>query len=512
MKVIIGKDKYITEYTEEELLKIKEDLTLENPQYKQALRFSKWGKTKIPKYLFYYTQLKNAIIVPRGYNIPFEHSIVEDNRNESTVEYPRFKLTLRDTQKEAVSNYLENTDNGLIVLPTGKGKSILGLNLAYRLKQRTLVIVHKDDLVDGWTKDSQICFGEDFKVGIFKAKRREVGEQITIATIQTLNRISPEELDLFQSHFGMVIIDECHHISSSSFDLLHKFSACYKLGLSATPERSDGLTKVMYYHLGDCAFKYEADHTDKDILPVEVKVRQLDIEVPIYLKRIKNKYELATEEDLKDKNANLVLVDKVPYEQRPRIPHFHVDDKVLTNHVFSTRITQDIIREYNLGRSIVCFFTQKKHIEMYKELLESKGVPENQILLYYGDSKESKEEMKRVAESKEALITLATYSIATEGTNVKAWEVAFLVSSINNEKNTEQAVGRIRRSKEGKINPVLVYDYILPNVYSIGSRHYYTRLKRYKKLGFTVTNINSQGQIKSSSSPSTRKSMFSRGF
>ena len=82
MKVNIGKDKLIYDYTEDEVLKIKEDLTLENPAYKQALRYSKWGKTKIPKHLFYYTQLKNAIVVPRGYNIPFEHSIEEDNRIE----------------------------------------------------------------------------------------------------------------------------------------------------------------------------------------------------------------------------------------------------------------------------------------------------------------------------------------------------------------------------------------------------------------------------------------------
>ena len=118
--------------------------------------------------------------------------------------------------------------------------------------------------------------------------------------------------------------------------------------------------------------------------------------------------------------------------------------------------------------------------------------------------------MKRKAESRQALITLATYSIATEGTNVKAWEVAFLVSSINNEKNTEQAVGRVRRSKEGKINPVKVYDYSLPNVYSIGTKHYYTRNKRYKKLGFTIHDITKKGTI--THAPTKKKSMFSRGF
>lgn len=506
MKVEIGRNKVISDTKPHELTKIKEDLTLENPQYKQAMRFSKYKRTRIPKYLFYYTALSNSIVVPRGYSIPFEYSIVEDTRREENVKYPPFKLTLRDTQKDAVSHYLEDTDKGLIVLPTGKGKSILGLHLAYLLRQRTLVLVHKDDLVDGWTQDSKICFGEDFKVGIFKAKRREIGDQVTIATIQTLNRLDNDALEEFQKNFGMVIIDECHHISSSSFDLLHKFEACYKVGLSATPERSDGLTDVMYHHLGECAFKYEADSNDKDILPVEVIHRQMDVDVPIYLKRQGLDYVVALEND----RTGLIRAEDVPYEDRPRIPHFEVDHRVLSNPQFNKRVTKDIITEYKQGRSCVCFFTQKRHIELFRELLVDLGVPKDQILLYYGDSKESKEDMKRKAESRQALITLATYSIATEGTNVKAWEVAFLVSSINNEKNTEQAVGRVRRSKEGKINPVKVYDYSLPNVYSIGTKHYYTRNKRYKKLGFTIHDITKKGTI--THAPTKKRSMFSRGF
>lgn len=509
LKVIIGKDKYITNYTDEELNRIKDDLTLPNPQYAQVKKFSKWKTTKVPKYLFYYTQLKNAIIVPRGYNIPFEYFIEEDNRNEIRANYPPFKLSLRETQREAVINYLDDPDKGLIVLPTGKGKSILGLYLAQLLRQKTLVIVHKDDLVDGWTKDSLLCFGDDFKVGIYKAKKRQVGEQITIATIQTLNRLSPEQLEEFQSNFGMVICDEVHHIASSSFDLLHRFSCCYKIGLSATPERSDGLTKVMYYHLGDCAFKYEANENDKDILPVKVLVRTMPIEEPILVKQVgtdkkrKPIYELATREDEKRLTGRLINITDIDYNRRPRVPHFEIDDRVLTNKKFSSRVIKDVLKEYREKHSCVCFFTQKRHIELYRDLLVAEGVPENEILLYYGDSKESKDTMKQRAESRQALITLATYSIATEGTNVKAWEVAFLVSSINNEKNTEQAVGRVRRSKEGKINPVLVYDYTLPNIYSIGTNHFNTRNRRYKKLGFTVEQLNA---------PQKQKGMFSRGF
>lgn len=501
MDVCIGKNKVISNYTEEELLRIKEDLTLDNPKYAQVKKYSKYKNTRVPKYLFYYTQISKAIIVPRGYNIPFEHSILEDTRNENTVNYPPFKLTLRETQKEAKECYLEDTDKGLIVLPTGKGKTILGLNLAYSLRQKTLVIVHKDDLVDGWSKDCKLCFGDDFKVGIYKAKKREIGEQVTIATIQTLNRLDAETLEEFQSNFGLVILDECHHIASSSFDLLHRFNSCYKIGLSATPERADGLTEVMYHHLGECAYKHEIQKDDKDILPVKVITQTLNnVVVDIYAKeKSKGVYEILPLEA--PFNFNYINIKEIDYKYRPKVPYFDVDNRVLSYPRFFHHVVNDIYKEYKNGRSIICFFSQKKHVEKYEELLIERGVPKEKILLYYGDAKQSKDEMKQKAESKEVMITLATYSIATEGTNVKAWEVAFLVSSINNGKNTEQAVGRIRRSAEGKITPVKVYDYVLPNVYSIGDKHYKTRRQRYKKLGFEIVD-----DIKDN------KGLFSRGF
>ena len=113
--------------------------------------------------------------------------------------------------------------------------------------------------------------------------------------------------------------------------------------------------------------------------------------------------------------------------------------------------------------------------------------------------------MKR-AENREVLVTLGTLAKATEGTNVKAWEVLFLVSSINNEKNVEQATGRIRRSSKNKLNPVVVYDYIHPNVVGIQS-HYTTRKSVYNRLEYSVKYLNGKSKETRSSG-----SLFSRGY
>lgn len=113
MLVEIGAFKIITEYTNEQMERITDDLTLLNPEYVSARKFSSYSKISIPKYLTYYHQLRGAIVVPRGYNIPFEHRIVSDERfTTAPIQYPKFKLKLRTAQKEAVKAYFKTRENG----------------------------------------------------------------------------------------------------------------------------------------------------------------------------------------------------------------------------------------------------------------------------------------------------------------------------------------------------------------------------------------------------------------
>ncbi|MBO8161058.1 MAG: DEAD/DEAH box helicase [Thermosipho sp. (in: Bacteria)] len=495
IKIIKSNVQFLYNLTEQEKAKIKQDLTLVNPNYYKAKRYSKYNNVNIPKYVFYYRESKDHLVVPSGYKVPFEHEVIEDNRIEVTVPYPKINIKLRATQEEARKAYLDDTDKGMIVLPTGKGKTILAIYLAHNLRQKTLVIVHKDDLVHGWQKDIKFCFGEDFDVGLIKARSRKVGEQITIATIQTLVRLSKEEFEELTKTFGMVIVDECHHIGARVFDLVNEFYANYKLGLSATPERNDGLDRVMNFYLGEIAYQFELKEgeTDKDILPVKVLVKNSNIKYRPKVKVVINN----KEEEL--------FIDQIPYKQRPRISHHTIDNLVVTNKEYMKMVLDDVVSEYNKGRNLILFFTQKEHCRLYFDsLVNEYKISKEKIQLYYGDATESKAEMKRKAESGEVRITIATYSIATEGTNVKAWEVAFLVSSINNGKNTEQAIGRIRRTKEGKINPVLVYDYRHPYVYSING-HGRTRDMRYRKLNFKVKYLDDNIFVRGFSS---RKGLF----
>lgn len=506
--------------TNEQKDTIKNALTFDNPAYKSAKRYGRSKYISIPPYLTYYSEFsvsgddggerKKVLSVPIGVDVrkildvPYVPN--EDKRMDIQVKYPKFLLDLRNDQIRAEKEYMQEVKyavhpKNIIQLPTGKGKSILALHIAQKLKQRTLILVHKDDLVVGWTKDLKLCFGDSIDIGLIKAKSRKVGSQVTIATVQTLSRMSDEELSQYTNQFGLVVQDECHHVGLNIFNIIDKFNSKYKLGLSATPKRSDGLDFVFDIYFGGICYKHIITEDDEDICSVEVEVLDSNFiyEPFIYKGQVFNYHDFEKE----DLPNDVQFVSSLPHGDRPTIPYLTIDNMAVLSSKTKVGVCKKIIEHYKKGHSIIALFTQKEHINSYYRYL-CRYIPKDRIMLYYGDSKEKSEVMMKKAEDKEVLVTLATYAKATEGTNVKSWEVEFLVSSLNNKKNTEQATGRIRRRKEGKLNPVKVYDVRYSRCYSLGS-HYSTRQSVYNSLKYKIVDSKSP-------SKSTKRGMFSRGY
>lgn len=518
MQIVRTNKQFITGLDQEQRDKIKDTLTFDNPAYKSAKRYSRSRYISIPPYLTYYDESSvsngdgtrsKVLAVPIGVNIekvidvPFIPT--EDKRNDIQVKYPKFVLDLRNDQIRAEKEYMQEVTycvhpKNIIQLPTGKGKSILALHIAQKLKQRTLILVHKDDLVVGWQKDIELCFGGRADVGLIKAKSRKMGNHITIATVQTLSRMSDEELKKYVNEFGLVVQDECHHVGLNIFNIIDQFNSKYKLGLSATPTRSDGLNFVFDLYFGGLCYKHIVTEDDEDICSVEVEVLDSPFKYRpfLYNNQVFNYYDF----DPKDLPDDLRLLSEIPHEERPSIPYLTIDNEAVLNKMTKTMVCKKIIEEYRAGHSVIALFTQKEHINAYYRYLKT-YISKDQIMLYYGDSKEKSEDMMNKAENKEVMVTLATYAKATEGTNVKSWEVEFLVSSVNNKKNVEQATGRIRRRKEGKINPVRVYDVRYSDCYSLSS-HYATRRATYRSLKYSVKD--------SKEKSSKGRGIFSRGY
>lgn len=166
-----------------------------------------------------------------------------------------FTGTLRDYQVEPVQttiDHLNKHGRGLLCLVTGGGKSICALAVACALKQRTLIIVHKRSLLEQW-RDEINKVVPTARIGIIRQKTMEIGDDydINIAMWQTLlNR------DGIPPTWGCVIIDECHRVCSKEFSqIMFKVNAQFVLGLSATPERADGTTQVLHWHLGNVIYR-----------------------------------------------------------------------------------------------------------------------------------------------------------------------------------------------------------------------------------------------------------------
>lgn len=512
------------DFSEMQIEAVKDSLTFDNPAYATTKRYSPYSRVYVDPLITYYTSSSGLLHVPAGTDLtPLNNPVVLDHRVEVCPDtVPKFVLTLRKDQATAAENFLKLNKGpklrGAVQLPTGKGKTVLALYLASRLKQRTLVIVHKDDLVFGWQKDIKLCFDGKCEPGLIKAKSRKVGDFITIATAQTLSRMDEKELWQYLHSFGFVVLDEMHHCPASMFDFVNKFNSRYRLGLTATAERKDGLAHVMKLYFGEFCYKYKATSEDKDILPVVVIPRNADfLHIdPLCTKDDRGRwiikdpridptsYKLSEDEE---------FISNIPYKERPKIVFGEYSDLIVRR--MKDFVVSDIASEYYQGHSCIVFFSQKQQVDDFAQYLHTaRKIPREDILKYYGNNnaKQNEATLARV-ERKRQSVTLATYSKATEGTNVKQWEIAFLVSSINDAKNAEQAVGRIRRtSDKPKLQQAVVYDYRCPYVYSLSS-HAATRDRRYRKLGFSFASIhNPEEKPRTPTRRGKSTPLFTRGY
>ncbi|MMZ46491.1 Type III restriction enzyme, res subunit [compost metagenome] len=470
-------------YSHAEKDRIIKDTTLPNPAYESMKKFAR-GKmrySKIPPNIEYFKDEWGSLIVPRGYVPPFPFQIEEDNTVSSPAQYPKLHIKLRNTQREAAEAWEKmlqsHQPHGVIVLPTGKGKSILGLYLARRTGQKALIVVHKDDLVTGWTKDAKLVLGlRPKQVGIVKSGTFRIGEQITIATVQTLAKLDRAQLGLLRKEFGMIIVDEFHHSAAKIYETVSHFPAKYRLGLTATPVRGDGLTNALHLYFGKIAYEYVDLGGDEDIMPVTVKIENVMIDPKIPTTEIKRVREV--DED----TGKVIYVER---EVDKKIGIHDVRAYSLYDDTYLNQLCNCIIGEYEKGKSCIVFTHERDHIDVIHERL-LQTIPEDKVQQYVGGTttKAAKDLAISRAESKEVLVTIATFHIATEGTNVKAWERAFLASSIANEKDTIQAIGRIRRTKPGK-KDAIVYDFRFPLVPK-ADRHGKVRDKVYAEKMFTV--------------------------
>lgn len=219
-----------------------------------------------------YRESGNKLYVPHYYGLEKYGSPKEIKISDGQDITLEFNGQLRDYQAPVVEKFIRYVQannvprGGLLELPCAWGKTSASLNILSRLKKKTIVIVHKEFLMNQWIERiGQFLPGA--RIGKIQGQIIDIDDKdIVLAMLQSLV-LKDYDFNLFNS-FGLTIIDEVHHISSQTFsNALFKIVTKYMLGLSATMNRKDGTTKVFKMFLGDIIHKVER----KDEHNVEVR-------------------------------------------------------------------------------------------------------------------------------------------------------------------------------------------------------------------------------------------------
>ncbi len=230
-------------------------LTFPNPAYMERLRLGLDPDCESEE-LCFLEEHERDLRLPRGAihllrqaakqeNIAFTF---EDKRTLPDVPLAELpKLGLRDYQSAGVSKLVQHTQ-GIVVLPCGSGKLFLGLGAVAQLRTPSLVLVHTSDLAEQWISNVESQLG--LKAGLIGGGTTSI-EPITVALVQSLIRWDRQRLETLLGSFGLLILDEAHHCPSTIFrEIVDASPSKYRLGLTATPEREDGLTPLLGFFIG----------------------------------------------------------------------------------------------------------------------------------------------------------------------------------------------------------------------------------------------------------------------
>ena len=352
-----------------------------------------------------------------------------DARPEPVAATIPFVGEARTMQREAIAKY---PGHGVLSLDVGLGKTVCALAIASRMGVRTMIIVHKEFLANQWAERiEQFCPG--CTIGRVQQDRCELDHPFVIGMIQTLcMRAHP--IGTFDS-IGLVIVDEAHHVGAPAFSQA-MFTMCpkYTLGLTATPDRKDGLTRILYWFLGKCFY---AAHRESS---KNVRVKKVSFIHPEFLRP-----------PPVSRLGKVCLASMV---------------NILVELPERNELLLDIAREAATDHQVLILSDRRAHCEwLVSELGDSAG-------LYMGGMKQ-----EHLDESAKKRIVVGTFSLAHEGLDIATLSAIVLATPHS---DVRQAVGRILRTD----GPKVIYD--LADTWSVMNAMFRKRAKIYADCGFTI--------------------------
>lgn len=446
----------------------------QNPEFykAQAMRLSTYAK---PRIIACGDDLTRYIALPRGCLADamalFEaHNVTVDMRDERCVGTPievDFHGQLRAAQEESVAQ-ISGHDEAILCAPTAFGKTAVAAWLIAARKVSTLVLVHRQLLVDQWRERLALFLSlPEQSIGQVGGGKTVRTGMLDVAVIQSLYR--QDEVKEFVAEYGQVIVDECHHIAAFSFEqVMKQVKAKYVLGLTATPTRKDGHHPIIYMQCGPLRY-HQSAKTMTDASPFEHRVipRQTTFQMESRAPAVSASGE-ANEVTIHDIYAALI----------------HDEAR-------NSLIIGDIVSALKLGRYPLVLTNRTEHLQLIASRLSQAAeiVPlaTHIFVMKGGMGKKQRQSMAEalaaVPEDKSRAI-LATGSYIGEGFDDARLDTLLLAMPISWKGTLQQYVGRLHRQHDSK-RVVLVHDYVDSHVPML-ARMYERRKRGYSAIGYLI--------------------------
>ena len=435
----------------------------QNPEFyrAQAMRLPTFGKPRIVSCAELHPR---HVALPRGsfdeaMGFLSDHGVtadLDDLREDGThlPETVRFRGELRPPQSRAFDALAEH-DTGVLAATTAFGKTVVAAALIALRARNTLVLVHRRELLSQWVERLVSFLQIDPKqIGTIGAGKRKPSSVIDVALIQSLVRKG--EVDDVVADYGHLVVDECHHLSAASFELVARRSkARYVTGLSATVARKDGHHPIIFMQCGPVRHQVSAKSQAA---------------------------ESGLHHRARERHTRFRLPEALAMAERPSMPAIYAAlaaDKTRNDLIFD-----DVLKSLEAKRSPIVLTERKDHLEYLQQRFSK--FAQNVVVLRGGMSAKDRKAAHaalNVADEKERLI-LATGRYIGEGFDDARLDTLFLTMPIAWKGTLAQYVGRLHRLHNDK-KDVLVVDYVDSSV-PVLARMAAKRRTGYRALGYVM--------------------------
>ncbi|MDD5531624.1 MAG: DEAD/DEAH box helicase family protein [Syntrophales bacterium] len=456
------------------LNKLKRLAAFKNPEFykAQAMRMPTFNK---PRVICCSDEMPDYLGLPRGCEGDIKTILSElgiqavwsEKMNTGRPIKVEFNGALREDQQAAAEEMLKH-DTGVLSATTAFGKTVIAAKLISDRKVNTLILVHRQQLLTQWTArlTEFLAIHEELPVQeIRRGRRRKKGligqigagkinpsGIIDIAVMQSLYS-GGESKDGFDN-YGMVIVDECHHVPAFSFEqILKRVQAKYVYGLTATPTRQDGHHPIIFMHCGPVRFRVDSKK-EAEKRPFEHFV------IPRF-----TAFRIPADQDQKE-----IAIQKLYSE-------------IAGDELRNQLIAEDVIANFKKGRNSLVLTERTAHVELLAGKIKEKA-PDVIVLTGGSGVKEKREALSRISDVPDdiPLILVATGRYIGEGFDEPRLDTLFLAMPISWKGTLQQYAGRLHRLSKNK-NEVRIYDYVDLRVSTL-EKMYNKRLNGYASIGY----------------------------